>query len=250
MAKRTTSRPAARTTTTSAEVSYDAIPDIALTLKSAIESKSRPELQNLLGSAAVWLNNKPGSIDRLVDSIDKLTANATDLNLSIVRLLHTDISGNEAHVALECQLVWSNTDTWEEHEVQFELYLGLAWSGNGWDFTSVAILPARPAAAQPGHTDVPAIGVPYFESAHPFGRNPMEAAGPYFSQYEAIQGYFSDFASGIRSPYFSHAPSFAQHPMGTPQAPAPSASHSDMPGYVAVYMPVLVPLSLLNQLRG
>lgn len=242
------------------ELQYDAILDSAAELKSAIESKDTDKLEDLLGNAPVWVNNKPGSIGKLVNSLETLTGNATDLELTVSRILDTELDKDEASVTLECQLVWSNPETWEEREASFELHIGLGWKNGGWAFTHLAVLPRRGQFATPGIAQhAPAIDTPYFEShynltghAGAYFESFAGAALPYFGvQAAESMPYFS--ASHVSAfPYFEAAGGmassfFQQETVPAPAAPVQPEAGDGPAGYVTVYMPVFVPVSLFKK---
>lgn len=249
MAKRTTgTKPA--TTASDTGIQYDGILESANNLKRAIESKNMKELSALLGSSPVWINNRPGSVDKLISMLDTMTGNASDLELTVSKILDTELEGNEAGVTMDCQLVWSNPDTWEEREASFELHIGLQWQDDGWNFTYLAILPKREQPASDTRPHTPPLDVPYFEAA---GRYQTGFTDAYFEPYAgaALSYFATDYRSGTPYSYFEEPhrqrmPQASFHAQSMPQAAPPEAGH-DVPGYVTVYMPVFVPVSLFKK---
>lgn len=254
MAKKRTSAATTGGKEAASTVQYDAILDAAAKLKAAVEEKSARALQAVLGDSPIWVANKPGNVTTLANSIAALTGKATDLELSITKIIDTELTDDEANISLECQLVWSNADTWEEREASFDLHLGLAWDGNTWTFAHLAVLPAKVAA--PGgnvHIETPSLDVPYFEAATqfrsfqstPYFESALHMGSPYFSA-EAMASPMISYFHDERASHLGAQAHMFMADNNEHAAPAYKDEHHD---YVPVYMPIFVPASLFKHGR-
>ena len=235
MAKEQSTKKGAAKKEAASNVSYDQVLEVAAKLKSAFETKSSKDIAGLLSSSAIWLSNKPSDVKNLIESLDKLTANSTDIEFSLTKLENTEVTEDEVGIEAEAQLVWTNDETWEENEATFKLNLGVAKKEDSW---AIKYLGISPAVKLPGPaTFQTPSDEPYFGSAFLTAQN-----APYFAADAFGSSYFAD---AVASPYFSES-ALGGHDF--PPKAAGQGSKAEIPSLVPIYMPVLVPSSFLKKL--
>jgi len=214
--------------------------ELGMQLKQSIEYKEWGALEQLLSIPSVWVIDRSMPVSEVVTTMRDLLGSAADIQLSLERVLQTDIGADRANASLVVRILWSEAETWAEHEELVDMHLGFKREGDDWAFSSLGftkpnVPQAEQAAAQGG------------EVRSEFAADP---------QYLGAIADFMELMGGIKrgdwppptylrpaprpwppSPYFA-PPSAAAEGAA---APAPRPSH------VIVYMPVFVPADLLAE---
>jgi hypothetical protein len=232
MAKRRSTK---RSKGAAGNISYDQVLEVAAKLKNAIETRSKKDIDGLLASSAIWLSNKPSDAKGLFDAIVKLTGNASDVEFSLTKLENAEVSDKEVSIEADAQLIWTNDETWEEKETSFKLYLGMIKVQDTWSIKYLSISPSIKISG-PLTFGMP-TGEPYF------GEGIRMPGAPYFSEELLRAPYFAEY---FAAPYFEAEKKLGA--FGFAEEPKHVEAKPEIPSFVPVYMPVLVPSSFLKKL--
>jgi hypothetical protein len=136
-------------------------------LKALFEGKRWRELGEGLDLGAIWFLQAPKSMAEALALAEEVLGGASEVDLSLVRILRSDGSESEAGGSYTCCLAWLETESFEHHEVQFDLHLGFrrgSDDGDGrgdgeqrWRLAYLGVTPATPEMAPaPGGEAEPA----------------------------------------------------------------------------------------------
>lgn len=220
--------------------SEDRLRDLGMQLKQHIEYKEWDALEKLLAIPNVWVIDRNMTVGEAIGTMRALLGSAADIQLTLDRVTRTNITDDEANVSLVARLLWSEGETWSEHEEAVEMHLGFRRSGDDWAFSSLGFTPAN--AAQPEPAPAPAASEVRADFA------PDEKyLGAFFDIFRWIftRSPWSTYLgwggavpiSGFPPAYFAGEP----RAEAVPQAPPASTTHA------IVYMPVFVPADIIGQ---
>jgi len=220
----------------------DRLRDLGMQLKQHIEYKEWDALEKLLAIPSVWVVDRNMTVGEAIGTMRAMLGSAADIQLMLDRVTRTNITDDEANVSLVARLLWSEGETWAEHEELVEMHLGFRRSGGDWAFSSLGFTPSG-GAAQPEPAATPTASelrpdfVPeerYFNvfldlirilRNGPWSTYFLDKAWP----FDRFQAYFTEGDT-------AQARAQAQEP-----APPPSTTHA------IVYMPVFVPTDIIGQ---
>jgi hypothetical protein len=100
--------------------------------KAAVERQRWDDLTRLTAAARIWIFDRELSSGELVDVLQRLFAEATDVKLIALTVQHDPA---------RCVLLWSERDSWREHELEFELRLAWREDGGQCRFDDLSVTP-------------------------------------------------------------------------------------------------------------
>lgn len=201
----------------------DSILKIASEFKNAVEERSLKGLKAVLGSGSIWLVNKPVTAIELHEHLDQMTEGSKDLTFNLVKVRDFQLKGDSACLDAECQLIWTNDESWEEMEVCFLLHIGFYKTKNGWAIKYLGI-----------------IVIPCPSVKLDLGEKPLEN---YFTN-EAMATHPGYFAATEHLPYFSYHETLSYFDRGSGATEEPKVEKKEerpSSNMIPVYMPVLIP---------
>jgi hypothetical protein len=118
---------------------------LGLHLRRAFQERRWREVADLFAFDRLWAFDAPLAKDAACDWADKRFAKVRDLEVSLVRVLRTLASEDEPSGSYTCCLLWIDEDTWEQHEVEFDLHLGFGRDADGrWQVAHLGLTPPTP----------------------------------------------------------------------------------------------------------
>jgi len=203
--------------------------DLAMQLKQHVEYKEWDALERLLALPSVWVFDRNVSVAAAIAEARAVLGTAADVQLTLDRITRMSFAESEVAASMITRVLWSEGETWAEHETAVEMHVTFTRADGEWRYASLGFTHAPAAAPEPAAADAPELQF----SSQPFGFD----AG-YFASLD--QSYFTAGYFGLTdSPYFG-AGSFVG------AAPAPPAATSGGPSHHVLYMPVFVPAELLE----
>jgi hypothetical protein len=103
--------------------------------KWAVERQQWDELRRLVEGARIWIFDRELSPGELIEVLQRLFADATGVKL-IALIFQRDRAS--------CVLLWSERDSWREHELEFELRLAWREEGGQCRFDDLSVTAAAP----------------------------------------------------------------------------------------------------------
>jgi len=103
--------------------------------KWALEQQRWDDLGRQTEGARIWIFDRELSSVELIEMLQRLFADAADVKLIALAL--------QRHLA-SCVLLWSERQTWREHEIEFELRLGWREDGGQCRFDELTVTAAAP----------------------------------------------------------------------------------------------------------
>ncbi len=218
----------------------DTLRDIADQLRTHIENKEWDKLAQLLNVPSIWFMDanlpQTEAIARIRATLDK----AEDIELSIQRLLKARIEESVAEISMVVRLLWSEAGTWKENQSDVNMHIGFqAAAPDQWKISYFGLTPA--VMEQEDAEPVPSEEAAYFAAAAAPAYFRAAAAPAYFgaASMAAAPGYFGAAAPG----YFTGLP-VEMMGMGAPPPPPEKEAPAEVPQYVTIFMPTIVPTDI------
>ncbi len=196
------------------------IHELVTQFKYDIEHKDWDKLKSIL-PPSIWLIDRSVSSEELISTIEKKLEDADDIELSLIKLLKTELTETGAQFSATCQLFYNEKETWQEKEENFDLHMGFS---NGET------------------SQISYMGITSASTTRSIAEAPTSLEG-YFAKDES---YFSPQASEESTPYFG-TQAFGESPYFGTQAlksPAFTATEAAPPTkkkrHHLVYMPVVI----------
>jgi hypothetical protein len=221
----------------------DRLRELGMQLKQHIEYKEWDALQQLLAIPSVWVIDRSLPVSEAIDAMRALLGSAADIQLTLDRVIRTNITADAANVSLVTRILWSEAETWAEHEEVVEMHLGFRRQEDDWGFSSLGFTAVQPE--QPPQAAAPPVAETYAAFVSE-GQEEPELPDFLANLIRTIRAQWSWYLDrgfiDVQPPaYLGRMGSlFGEAPAPPPVAP-PSTTHA------IVYMPVFVPTDLLKQ---
>lgn len=101
-------------------------------IKNCIESKDTQQIASLLNRIPLWIFDRPGTPEDIVERFAKLSDDAEEKEFLVLKVIAFEINGFRASLSAETQVVWTNEKTWEEEEFDSVMHLGIIQKDSVW----------------------------------------------------------------------------------------------------------------------
>lgn len=136
------------------EEAPDALREAISRFKRHLENREWAELRALLPKGSVLIAGEMRTYDDLVDEARERLQNAADVELSLRRVLQSEVKETVAHIGFDARLIVAEAQTWEEQSVELKLFFGYELiAEDEWRISTLAIMPAVMESSAETSTD-------------------------------------------------------------------------------------------------
>lgn len=101
-------------------------------IKTCIELKDTRQIASLLNRIPLWIFDRPGSPEDIVERFVQLSDDAEEMEFLVLKVIAFEKNGFRASLSADTQVVWTNEKTWEEEEIDVVMHLGIIHKDSVW----------------------------------------------------------------------------------------------------------------------